>query len=797
MTQTFEIKKMSCVSCANKIETSLSKLLGVENVSVNFATNKAIITYDAKTISSSEIVEQIEKLGYVASVDNQGVLQVNFVVEGMSCVSCASKIENSLNKSNGVFEAKVNFASKKAYVSFDLKKTSEEQIVNVVNGLGYKVSSHTSKKEKDEEYELRNSVVISSVLTIPLVLAMVFNIFNVQGSLVDFLHNPLVQLVFASPIQFIIGARFYRNSYKALKNKTANMDVLIALGTTAAFFFSVYNGFISKDHEINMQLYFEASAVIITLILLGKYLEAIAKGKTSEAIKKLIGLQPKTANVIRDGDLVSVSIEEVIVGDIVVVKPGEKIPVDGEVVSGNSSVDESMITGESIPVEKNVGDNVIGATINKFKLFKFKATKIGEDTMLSQIIELVEHASGSKAPIQKLADKISSIFVPIVLVIAFLTFVVWYFIFGNLTYAIISTVSVLVIACPCALGLATPTAIMVGTGKGAEAGILIKSGEHLQTACKINSIVFDKTGTITVGSPTVTDVITLGKYDYETIIKLAGVAEKGSEHPLGKSIYEKSLEMFETIDDAGEFEAVVGRGVIAYYNERKILIGTRKLLLDNNIDFYNYEAQINELENQGKTAMLMAINDCVVAVIAVADTIKSTSKAAIEELHNLGIKLYMLTGDNKRSAHAIAKQVGIENVIAEVLPEHKAQEVEKLMSQGNIVMMVGDGINDAPALVTANIGMAMGEGSDIAIESADITLMRNDLRVIPTAIKLSKKTMRKIKQNLFWAFIYNLVGIPFAMLGLLSPIISGAAMAFSSVSVVTNSLMLKKFKVKE
>lgn len=600
----------------------------------------------------------------------------------------------------------------------------------------------------------------------------------------------------ATPVQFVIGFRFYRNAFHALKAKSANMDVLISLGTSAAYFFSIYNAFFVPHGEGMMkELYFEAAAVIITLILLGKYLEAVAKGKTSEAIKKLMGLQAKTARVIRNGVEEDVSIEDVVVGDIVVVRPGEKVPCDGKVLEGNSSVDESMLTGESLPVEKKVGDIVIGATINKFGTFKFEASKVGKDTALSQIIKMVEDAQGSKAPIQKIADRVSGIFVPAVVGIAVLTFLIWYLVVDDFTSAMISAVSVLVIACPCALGLATPTAIMVGTGKGAENGILIKGGEHLETAYKLNSIVLDKTGTITKGEPEVTDVVILGSISKDEIMKLSAISEKSSEHPLGVAIYEKGKSVYGNLSDPDRFEAIPGRGIKSVIGNNEIYIGTRKLMAQIGLDTTDIEATIAKLEDEGKTAMIMSVNNKIEAIIAVADTVKEHSKEAIEELQKMGIEVYMITGDNKRTADAIAKQVGIKNVLAEVLPENKAEEVEKLKRQGKVVGMVGDGINDAPALATADIGMAIGTGTDVAIEAADITLMRGDLRSIPTAIRLSKKTMSKIKQNLFWAFIYNIVGIPFAALGYLSPVLAGGAMAFSSVSVVTNSLSLKRFKV--
>ncbi|HEX2939080.1 MAG TPA: copper-translocating P-type ATPase, partial [Ruminiclostridium sp.] len=573
-----------------------------------------------------------------------------------------------------------------------------------------------------------------------------------------------------------------------------NMDVLIAMGTSAAYFFSLYNVLFEEPKMQGMKdLYFEASAVIITLILLGKYLEAAAKGKTSEAIKKLMNLQAKSARVIRNGVEEDIPLEGVEEGDIVVVRPGEKIPVDGRIIEGSSSIDESMLTGESLPVEKAAGDLCIGSTINKFGTFKFEAIKVGNETVLSQIVKMVEDAQGSKAPIQKIADRVSGIFVPAVIAIGVLTFIIWLAATGDATKAIISAVSVLVIACPCSLGLATPTAIMVGTGKGAENGILIKGGEYLETAYKLNAVVLDKTGTITKGKPEVTDIIPLSSLSETEILMTAGTAEKNSEHPLGAAIYEHSKQMHGKVSEPEKFEAIPGRGVKAVIGGKEILIGTRKLMTESNIDIGVISKTLEMLEDDGKTAMLMAVNNRLEAVIAVADTLKENSKEAIEELQKMGVAVYMITGDNERTANAIARQVGINKVLAEVLPENKAAEVEKLKKAGKVVAMVGDGINDAPALATADIGMAIGTGTDVAIEAADITLMRGDLRTIPTAIKLSRKTMQKIKQNLFWAFFYNTIGIPFAALGFLNPMIAGGAMAFSSVSVVTNSLSLKGY----
>lgn len=720
-------------------------------------------------------------------------------ISGMTCAACAARIEKKLGKLEGVQMAIVNFATEKATVEYDGSTVKVSDMIKAVDALGYgaehveEINQDREKEQREKEIRrLRIELIISAVLASPLIMAMLLSIFGIN---LGFLHNEYFQLIIATPIQFIIGFRFYKHAFYALRAKSANMDVLIAMGTSAAYFFSIYNAFFqpAQNGMMMKELYFEASAVIITLILLGKYLEAIAKGKTSEAIKKLMGLQAKTARVLRDDAEVDIPIEEVEVGDIIVVRPGEKVPVDGKMLEGNSSIDESMLTGESLPVEKKAGDYVIGATLNKFGAFKFEAAKVGKDTALAQIIKMVEDAQGSKAPIQKIADQVSGIFVPVVIGIALFTFVIWYLAVGDLTKGIVSAVAVLVIACPCALGLATPTAIMVGTGKGAENGILIKGGEHLEMAYKLNAVVLDKTGTITIGQPDVTDVVTLGQFDSREILKLAAIAEKKSEHPLGAAIYEKGKQEFGNLSDPERFEAIPGRGIISVVDGRVIYIGTRKLMIEKGIGLESIEASLSRLEDEGKTAMLMAVDNVMEAIIAVADTLKENSRDAIQELIKMGIDVYMITGDNKRTANAIARQVGIVNVLAEVLPENKAEEVEKLKKQGKNVAMVGDGINDAPALATADIGMAIGTGTDVAIEAADITLMRGDLRTIPAAIRLSRKTMRKIKQNLFWAFFYNIIGIPFAALGFLNPMIAGGAMAFSSVSVVSNSLSLKGY----
>lgn len=801
--ESLKITGMSCAACAARVEKGLNKLDGVKQANVNFAVEKATVEYDDTLTNPNKFEETIQKLGYgvIKETVNAGN-KAELKVTGMSCAACSAKIERKLSKTEGITKAAVNLATEKANVEYDASKIKVSDVIKIIEGLGYgaekaeEVSQDKEKEEREKEIKaLKLSLIVSAVLSAPLVLAMIFGMLGLDSPIFAFLHNQYFQLIIATPVQFIIGFRFYKHAYYALRSKSANMDVLISMGTSASYFFSLYNVFFVEVQKGMMKnLYFEASAVIITLILLGKYLEAVAKGKTSEAIKKLMGLQAKTARVVRDGTEQDIPIEEVVLGEVIIVRPGEKIPVDGKILEGNSSIDESMLTGESLPVEKKSGDYVIGATINKFGTFRFEATKIGKDTALSQIIKMVEDAQGSKAPIQKIADRVSGIFVPVVIGIALLTFFIWLLVTGDVTKAIVSAVAVLVIACPCSLGLATPTAIMVGTGKGAENGILIKGGEHLEMAYKLNAVVLDKTGTITKGQPEVTDIVVLGNYEEREILRLASITEKSSEHPLGVAIFEHGKKEFGEVNNPEKFEAIPGRGVVAVIEGKSIHMGTRKLMIEQGIDLGNIEATIARLEDEGKTAMLMAIDNTLTALIAVADTLKESSREAIEELKSIGVEVYMITGDNKRTANAIAKQVGITNVLAEVLPENKAEEVEKLKAEGKIVAMVGDGINDAPALATADIGMAIGTGTDVAIEAADITLMRGDLRTIPAAIRLSRKTMNKIKQNLFWAFFYNIIGIPFAAFGLLNPMIAGGAMAFSSVSVVTNSLSLKGYE---
>ena len=724
-------------------------------------------------------------------------------ITGLSCAACVARIEKALNAVPGVIRAGVNFATEKAVVEYDGSMASPAEIKKAVADAGYKATEaggDTADLEREErEREItsqKRTVIISGILSAPLVVYMLGMVFNLHGLIPRLFYNPYFQFALATPVQFWAGWNFYREAFIALKGRSANMSVLVALGTSAAYFYSVAATFFS-GYLGRAEIYYEVGAIIITLVLLGKTLETIAKGRTSEAIKKLLGLQAKTARVIRDGREMEIPVEEVQVGDLVAVRPGEKIPVDGVVLEGYSTVDESMLTGESIPVDKKAGDEVIGATINKLGTFRFKATKVGRDTALAQIVRIVEEAQGSKAPIQRMADVISGYFVPAVMLIAAATFVFWYYfrLPGEFTRALINATAVLVIACPCALGLATPTSNMVGTGKGAERGILIKSGEYLEKAHALTALVLDKTGTITKGEPELTGLVGIGEYRAkdDLLLELAGRAEKNSEHPLAQAVFKRARAAFGELADPEEFRAIPGHGVDAVVDGRRLLLGTRKLMMENKVQFEAALGIIEKMEDNGKTAVLMAVDGQMAAVIGVADTVKETSAEAIRTLRGMGIDVWMITGDNRRTAGAIARQVGIDNVMAEVLPEDKAQKVQQLRDQGKVVGMVGDGINDAPALVTADVGFAVGTGADVAIEAADITLMRGDLRGVVASIELSRATIRNIKQNLFWALIYNTVGVPVAAAGLLNPVIAGAAMAFSSVSVVSNALRLKRF----
>ena len=784
---TIDVLGMTCAACSSRVEKAIGKQEGVIASSVNLLSQKATIEFDMDKINVDQLIKTIEKTGYEVPLVKKTLL-----IEGMTCAACSSRVEKVLNKLEGVVKANVNLSTNKAIVEFPSGAIEDEILIKTVEKAGYKAEIE-KEVDRDREKELREkeikslktSFILSAILSLPLFSAMFFHMAGKE----NILTNGYFQLLLATPVQFIIGYRFYKGAFNSLRGGGANMDVLVSMGTSAAYFYSLYN-VITGVHEY----YFEASAVIITLILLGKTFEAVAKGKTSEAIKKLMGLQPKTARVIRDGVEKDIPIEKVNIGDIIVVRPGERIPVDGVITEGHSSIDESMITGESIPVDKTVGDEIIGATINKFGSFKFEATKIGKDTVLSQIIKLVEDAQGSKAPVQRLADKISGIFVPVVVVIAAITFIGFYLIQGSFNTGLINAVAVLVIACPCALGLATPTAIMVGTGKGAENGILIKSGEHLERTHKMETIVFDKTGTITKGEPEVTDILTYSSIDRDELLRIAAAVEKSSEHPLGQAIVKKGEEELLMLTEPETFMAIPGKGLKANLEGKVIYIGNRKLMLEFDIDIEQAEEELIRLEGEGKTAMIISIDEKFSGIIAVADQVKESSRKAIEELKDMGLEVYMITGDNERTAKAIAKRVGIDNVLAEVLPENKAEVVEDIKAKGKHVGMVGDGINDAPALAAADVGFAIGTGTDVAMEAADITLMRGDLMGIVTTIRLSHRTMRTIKQNLFWAFFYNSIGIPFAAVGFLNPMIAGAAMAFSSVSVVTNSLRLRSFK---
>ncbi len=741
-------------------------------------------------------------------------MKKDFKVTGMTCAACSSRVERVLNKMEGVTKAEVNLATEDLHIDYDDSKLNTQDIIGKIEKAGYgayEVKEDTKIDDTDKEdaiNSLKKRFVLSLFFAVPLLYISMGHMMGAPlPSIIDPMKNAmnfaLIQLILVIPVM-IVGRKFFISGFKNLVRLSPNMDSLIAIGTSAAFLYGIYAivKIAGGDTHFSMDLYFESGATILTLITLGKYLEAKTKGKTSEAIKKLMGLAPKKATIIVDGVEKVISIDEVKVGDVILVKPGEKLPVDGEIVEGTTTIDESMLTGESIPIDKNIGDKVFGASINKFGMFKYKATKVGKDTALAQIIKLVEQAQGSKAPIAKMADIISGYFVPTVITLAVISSIVWAISGKGLEFSLTIFIAVLVIACPCALGLATPTAIMVGTGKGAENGILIKSGVALEGAHKINTVVFDKTGTITEGKPKVTDIVTKGLSEDE-LLRYASSAEKGSEHPLGEAIVvagvERGLELF----DIASFKSVPGEGIVTLINDKNILIGNNKLMKNNNIDITSVENDVKLLASQGKTPMYMAIDGDLAGVIAVADTLKANSKKAVEALHKLGIEVVMLTGDNEKTAQAIAKEVGIDKVVSDVLPGDKANEVKRLQDEGKNVAMVGDGINDAPALAMANIGIAIGSGTDVAIESADIVLMRSDILDVVGAIQLSKATIKNIKENLGWAFGYNTLGIPVAMgilyaFGgpLLNPMIAAFAMSFSSVSVLLNALRLKRFKPK-
>ncbi|MGE5673393.1 MAG: heavy metal translocating P-type ATPase [Mycobacterium leprae] len=782
----FGVTGMTCAACSGRIQKRLGRTPGVTDATVNLTTEKATLLYDPAQVTPDQLLKIVEDLGYGVAKE-----RVTLDITGMTCAACSARIEKKLNRTPGVTRATVNLTTEKAQVEY--VGTTPEALIHVVKDLGYGARVSAENTDADAERrksELRKMLVlfgISLVGTLPLILAnMILMPLHIDA---PFLMNPAFQFALATMVQVVVGAKFYRSAWLNLTQGSANMDVLVALGTTAAYLYSVVLTF-----WLGGENYFEASTTILTLILLGKTFEAIAKGRTSEAIKKLLGLQPKTARVLRNGTETEIPVEELQVGETVIVRPGERIPVDGVVTAGASAVDESMLTGESLPVDKKPGDQVTGATINKNGALTFEATRVGKETALAQIVKLVEDAQGSKAPIQKLADQIAEVFVPAVVAIAVITFLVWGIAFHDWTQAIHAAIAVLVIACPCALGLATPTAVMVGTGKGAQVGILFKGGEHLERTHKVNVVVLDKTGTITWGRPELTDIVPLGRLSRDGLLVLAGAAESRSEHPLGQAIAKAAQEQNSMLPVPESFQAVPGHGLEAIVHGHKIAIGTRKLMAAQEVAVGDVERQMALLESAGKTAMLMAVDGELAGILAVADTVKPTSGEAIADLHKLGLKVVMITGDNRRTAEAIGRQVGVDQVLSEVLPGDKATHVEALKDGGKyVVAMVGDGINDAPALATADVGMAIGTGTDIAIETAAVTLMNGDLRGIATAIRLSRQTMQTIKENFFWAFIYNIIGIPLAAFGLLSPMIAGGAMGFSSVSVVSNSLLLKRY----
>ncbi len=806
------ITGMICTTCARTIAKGLSRTPGVEQADVNFASQKASLEYDPAKVNLAKIKDTVSQLGYGVATKKSV-----FPVVGMTCASCVARVEEALSTVPGVVSANVNLASEKATVDY-LEGTSAADMRRAVQDAGYQLGPEAQALEdvtsaaQHEIRAVRDKFIIAVVLAAAIM---------ILGFVPTFTGRPYLMWALATPVQFWAGLRFYRGAWGALKHKTSDMNTLIAVGTSVAYFYSmiavVAPGLFTTD-ILEPHLYFDTSAMIIALILLGRFLEARARGQTSEAIKKLIGMQPKSALVIREGQQQEIPVEDVQVGDLIMVRPGERVPVDGIVREGYSSVDESMITGESIPVEKKTGDEVIGATINKTGSFQFEASKVGKDTTLARIVRMVEEAQGSKAPVQRLADVIASYFVPAVIGIAIVTFVVWYFVGPSpaLTFALLNFVAVLVIACPCALGLATPTAIIVGTGKGAERGILIRNGEALERAHQIDTVLLDKTGTLTRGEPAATDVIAAPFSSLEEVLQLAASAEASSEHPLGEAVVKAAADKKIELSPSSDFHAIPGQGVEALVAGRKLLLGNLKLMEERGFALNGLEQKASDLFQQGKTVMFLGWDRRVAGIIGLADTLKPGAKEAIQALRRMGIQAAMLTGDNRRTAEAIAREAGIDRILAEVLPEHKAGEVKRLQEEGRVVAMVGDGINDAPALAQADVGIAIGTGTDVAMETGDITLISGDLMGMATAISLSRRTMRTIKQNLFWAFAYNTALIPVAAgvlylafgqtgvpsgfhfilgeYGFLNPMLAAAAMAASSVTVVSNSLRLRRFK---
>jgi Cu+-exporting ATPase len=799
---TLPILGMTCANCVATVERNLKKIDGVETANVNLSSERAAVSYDPDKASLPDFIARVQRAGYEVAMG-----EATLKIKNLSDASDVKRLEKVLNGLEGVIEAGVNLATEKALVRYVPTIVSQTDLRRLIRSAGFdtldeglQIEDAEAKARQQEIAQQKHLLIIGLIFTIPLfILSMGRDMGFLPEAITSLTWLNVLLWALATPVQFYVGLQYYINGWKSIRNGSANMDVLVALGSSAAYIYSIP----ITLGLIPGHVYFETSAMIITLVKLGKFFEAKAKGGASDAIRKLMDLRPRKAYIVRDGIEVEVPVDEVMISDLVLVHPGEKIPVDGTVVDGHSSVDESMLTGESLPVEKTPGAEVIGGTINKLGLIKFEATKVGKDTALAQIIKLVDNAQASKAPIQNLADKISAIFVPTVIGIAVLTFIVWYFIVplnatatvSLFTRALINTVAVLVIACPCAMGLATPTAVMVGTGKGAELGILIKKSESLERAGRITMVVLDKTGTITRGQPAITEIhLGTSKMSEDDIIRIAASAEKGSEHPLGEAITAEAHARGLSLSDPQGFSAIAGFGIEAEIDGQKVLVGNRRLMFDQGIETTSLDQTVLELEHTANTALLVAVNDRLAGVIGVADTVKDGSIEAIESLHRMGLKVAMVTGDNQRTAESIAQQVGVDTVLAEILPGEKAAQVSKLQEEGQVVAMVGDGINDAPALAQADIGIAIGTGTDVAMASAPVVLISGDLRGVPKAIALSRRTLKTIKQNLFWAFIYNIILIPSAALGFLNPMLAAGAMSFSSVFVVTNSLRLRRFK---